>query len=520
MRISNQMIYSTQILDMNTALTNYMDVGEQAATQKQVNRPSDDPAGTALILMYRSQISDTEQYQENVDTATGWAEMAIGAFNTVQSTIMSLEVLAEQVASGTYTEENRDQVAYEARNLFEQLINLANTRYEGKTIFAGQNYDESAFVEGLAVDCNDPAFQQSLENALNADPPSWVTFNGPLEQSAMVRFDTATTLGSSNPNDTTYQYSLDGGETWETGTVPAGESYIDLGGVRMTLPDNTAVPAFDDDHVDDETQLVIRPTAYYQGADNDMPAQITNRGLNNAFDPNATGTFSSDIEIRFDEDVDFTVPGQDYNYSYSTDGGFTWIEGTGNTSQDFVAIPGGSLNLDIAAGGSITAGAQVTVNPQRTNLDFETTGDYLSTVNSDGKDIFGGLYYSKTEDGEDILLNAYDGGAENLFEVAGRLVAACETNSQDNASKALDELTVALEGILTANASMGAKLSSLGVSDSFLQITKEDQTSRKSYIEDVDVTTLYSNLSKTQMAYETVLRSSSMIMGLNLTKFM
>ena len=68
LRVSTQMVYSQSIDYINSKLTSLTDLNEQSSSQKRVNKPSDDPTGTATILNLRTTLTSYDQYQENVDT--------------------------------------------------------------------------------------------------------------------------------------------------------------------------------------------------------------------------------------------------------------------------------------------------------------------------------------------------------------------------------------------------------------------------------------------------------------------
>ena len=72
MRISHQTRFTYFIGNMNSSLADLMELNIKASTQKDINRPSDDPVGMARVLGHRSTISDLGQYKDNLNTATGW----------------------------------------------------------------------------------------------------------------------------------------------------------------------------------------------------------------------------------------------------------------------------------------------------------------------------------------------------------------------------------------------------------------------------------------------------------------
>lgn len=212
-RVTQQSMYNTVVSQMQSNLAAYMESNEQGSTQKKINRPSDDPAGTYRVLMARDDISATKQYQSNVDTATGWLELADNVLGTQLSTaITSLKSLAEQASTGTYSAENRQQIADQAREIFGQILNLSNTQYEDKSIFAGQRYTGSAFEESLAL----TSWDENWDKAIDAGA---YTIQGASDTSMMVQFTSDGTLGT---NELNYRWSKDGGTTWSDGTVAAG----------------------------------------------------------------------------------------------------------------------------------------------------------------------------------------------------------------------------------------------------------------------------------------------------------
>lgn len=99
-RITQRTMYDSMVGQMQKNLAAYMESNEQGSTQKKINRPSDDPAGTYRVLMGRDEISATTQYQSNVDTVTGWLQLADNVLSTQVSTLFQeLESLASRPAT-------------------------------------------------------------------------------------------------------------------------------------------------------------------------------------------------------------------------------------------------------------------------------------------------------------------------------------------------------------------------------------------------------------------------------------
>ncbi len=554
MRVTQSTMYNDLISGMNSNLADYMESVNQGATQKRINKPSDDPVGTARILGYRGSLQRNESYTANAKSAQEWLTQADTTLGNVSSVIISIKELAEQMATGTYSAEQRKAAGEEMRQWLGSILNLSNTEHAGRHIFAGQEYVESAFEEGLTVHA-DRLDETVDDNWFN--PPAQVT--GSLDYTAIVRFAES---GQIPPQQGTmeYMWSTDGGETWHTGTIEEDDTYFDVDGARIHIPGSgdaanpntmTVIKGYDnpDDPMElrEGTSFFVRPTAMYQGSDNNSKATISQYGtvdIPSNVETSATGVFPDNVLVRLDNAVTW-ADGEDIAYSYSTDGGRTWAAGNSSTVELTPAdptatpptttssatarlvVPGGFVDLSAAentnatppdfANSTIPVGAQLVVQPQRTNLDFEISDDRVVTVNNVGKDIFGGLYKTNGDDNYHAAFGEGDG--RNLFETVGRLIAYIETNDQDGVGEALDELTEAQTTILSYDASIGGKRNRLEVTLGILENTRYNTESAVANVEDIDLTTLMINLTKQQMAYSTVLQSSSMIMNMSLTNY-
>ena len=506
-RITQNQMYDTMTSQMQKNLSAYMESNEQGSTQKKINRPSDDPAGTYRVLTTRDDIEATNQYQSNVDTATGWLELTDNVLGTQVSTALtSLKSLAEQAATGTYTAENRQQIAYQARQIFGQMLNLSNTQYEGNSIFAGQRYDRSAFTEGLALTSADT----NWDTAIQAGEYS---IQGASESSMMVQF---TSTGTLDGGSQTYRWSEDGGTTWSTGTT-SGRT-MTLNGVTVTMDNDMAVTAADVSlgaGSSNGTLVYIRPTAMYQGDDNDPTPTMTVMGGPANLATSAAGTFGGNVLLRMDGDADLSSTGTTVNYSYSTDSGSTWVAATATTdgtNQLRLLVPSGYVDMDATsvASNTVTDGTQVLVHPDRADLNLEIMKDSYISVNNVGKDIFGGYYEGKP---------ALD-SSTNLFDMVGDFISYCENNNQEGCQETLTRIASVQQNVLTQTARVGGLENRVSTASDMLSFQKVDQQDRLSYTEDIDLTELLTKLTRQQLTYQTVLQSSAKIMQMSLSSYL
>lgn len=512
MRITQGMMYSSMNSDMNRLLGDYMETNKQTASMKKVNRPSDDPAGTVRLMNYRASLATNEQHQTNSSEAQSWLASTDSALQAAQVQLTLIMEKASQAANGALTDENRKQISFELRQAFEQLINIANTEVSGGNhLFSGHKTGESAYGKVLGVNTNSPEME-----GVNFD------VDGSADYTVMVRFPEDGTLDGVDPVD--FEYSDDGGKTWETGTTEPPSNTINAGGVIINIPDDAPnVKAFnpDEDHNKDGngTLLYVRPSAVYKGDDNDKPPEIDIFGNNND-DITATtgGTFDTDVRIRFDSNATVNTDGT-VNYSYSSDNGQTWEHATATTSATSdslrLVVPGGYVDVEVGGAGEIEAGQQMVVRPSRaSDIGFEISPDQFVTVTNAGKDIFGGVYQGKGEDFPSVV------EGPNIFETVSDLIAALETDDIDACGQAVKDLKTVSEHLLTNLAEVGGKHNRVDLNTSILESNSDGQKTRMSNIEDANLTELFTEITKQQMAYQSVLQSSSMIMNLSLMNYM
>lgn len=506
-RVTQNTMYDKMTSQMQKTLAAYMESNEQGSSQKKINRPSDDPAGTYRVLTTRNDISATTQYQSNVDTATGWLSLADNVLGTqLSNSLTSLKALAEQASTGTYSAENRRQIADQARQIFGEMLNLSNTQYEGNSIFAGQRYDKNAYEEGLALTSADT----NWDTAIQAGD---YTIQGASSKSMMIQF---TSTGTLDGGAQTFRWSNDGGTTWSTGTT-SGRT-LTANGVTVTMKNDLAVTAADISAgagSENGTLVYIRPTAIYQGDDNDPPPEMTVMGGPAGLETSAAGSFGGNVLLRMDGDADLSSSGTTVNYSYSTDSGSTWVAAsavTNGSNQLRLLVPSGYVDVDATSvtGNTVTSGTQILVHPDRADLNLEIMeGAYIS-VNNVGKDIFGGYY-----EGKPALTES-----TNLFDMVGDFISYCENNNQAGCQETLTKIASVQQNVLTQASRIGGLENRVSTASDILSFQKLDQQERLSYTEDIDLTELLTKLTRQQLTYQTVLQSSSKIMQMSLASYL
>jgi len=523
-RITQRDIFSTSVAYMNSTLSALQESNTEAASEKRINEPEDDPAGQALALQLRSSISQLGQYQKNITTATGWLNLADNTTTQVSTVLTGLKELAEQAASGTMTDQNRQQISYQARQDFEQLISLANTTYQNQSIFGGQKTDSPAYAESLWLTANDSSLSNvSFSISGSTSYTGLIQFTDPANSNG----GTSLTMGAG----LSYRYSLDGGQTWANGTTVSGASgyaTLNLGsGLAVSIADGAKVksdPATgssSDYNSTAGTSIWVRPTAQYLGDDQDSVDvdPLTAQTYASGTKARAGGTFTSNVMVRIDAPA--SGAGSIIRYSYSLDNGSTWVLSntssttTGNTAT--LDLPGGILTLSNAGNLAVSAGDEYVVRPRTADINVTISPTESITVNGVGKDIFGGIYQQPGSNAASPVTTMASNA--NIFEVAGKFIGYLETNNTAGIGECLADFSDAQQQVLTYATNVGGRENRLTTASSVLSNLSLGQTQQLSSDEDVDLTSLLTKLSQQQIAYQAVLKSSGMIMQLSLVSY-
>jgi len=242
MRVTEMMKFNTMTANLSTLQSEYTSLMEKMATQKAINKPSDDPLGMSLIMNYRSSQAAVEKYQSNIESANAWITVTESTLNSVNDLIVHAREIALSQATGTATAETRSYNAETVNQLIEELQSLANTKYGGSYIFSGTKTKTLPFVtEGSSLSRLSEPYQAKGNS-----------FNGVLEVSGNYSGDANKTYvvkvvgEASTPGYYEYEVSEDGGHTWFSDSLDnlTVGTAVNIGneGVQLTMTAITDPP--------------------------------------------------------------------------------------------------------------------------------------------------------------------------------------------------------------------------------------------------------------------------------------
>ena len=143
MRVTNRLMADTVLNSLYKSTRRLLKLQETVSSQKRINRPSDDPIGTGKILDYRKILSSIDQYGTNITSGKTQIDLTETSLEAIDDFVLEARKIAVEQSSGTL--ETRAMAAQEIKNIYDQVLQLANTKLGSGHIFAGHQTDTAPF---------------------------------------------------------------------------------------------------------------------------------------------------------------------------------------------------------------------------------------------------------------------------------------------------------------------------------------------------------------------------------------
>ncbi|MBY0385615.1 flagellar hook-associated protein FlgL [bacterium] len=174
MRVADKMNYNQSLGAINKNRQDMMVYQNQAASQKRINKPSDDPLGAARILEKKSEMQGFEQYKRNILSAKEFIEYSEQSLSQASEMLIRAKELAiDQADDAANGAESRSIVAAEVRQIYEQMVNIANRQFGDRFLFGGYKSMSTPF------DMTGTYFGDDSEMEVQIEKDSYITMNMP-----------------------------------------------------------------------------------------------------------------------------------------------------------------------------------------------------------------------------------------------------------------------------------------------------------------------------------------------------
>jgi len=144
-RISNNLLSNNFLFNINRHENQMSDIQKKIGSQREILLPSDDPVATTEYMSQRSRLSDIERYRRGIDLSKGRIDTTEAKLRDINELLKRAKELSVQAANGVYTAEDRQKIGVEIDQILEEVVQIANTKYKGESLFGGTITDEEAF---------------------------------------------------------------------------------------------------------------------------------------------------------------------------------------------------------------------------------------------------------------------------------------------------------------------------------------------------------------------------------------
>ncbi|MHB8120661.1 MAG: flagellin N-terminal helical domain-containing protein [Desulfuromonadaceae bacterium] len=150
MRVTQNMSADTSIYHIQQGRAKLDRLQELTASGTAVNRPSDDPINTRLLLDIVDKVKATDQYSSNITKSGIWQQFTSTALTGMSDTLQQAQKLAGTISDGVSDPALRNSVVSQLQALKQQMIDMGNMQTGDQYIFGGANNDTPPFTNSPA----------------------------------------------------------------------------------------------------------------------------------------------------------------------------------------------------------------------------------------------------------------------------------------------------------------------------------------------------------------------------------
>ncbi len=485
-RVSENMKFNTMVNNLFRVQDSYNEIMEKMATQKRINRPSDDPIGMSRVLSLRKSKASVEQYSRNIDNCNSWIEITESKLNSVNELLIDAKEIAIAQSTATASAETRNISAVAVQQIIDEMLSLANSKYGDRYLFSGTRMDEAPFLSSYTDSSRIGNFIAADDNAFDGDVTAGGTYTG---APYVVRIVAGGALG-----EATYEVSDDGGSTWgPSSTIPASGAISLPGGLDMTFHDNGANQL--------ETGNTFALCTVKTAEDNAFDGEVTASG-------SYTGSQNKTYAVKIVDSGSFA----DATYRVSSDGGKTW----GSLATD---LDTGTINLGEGIDVTFTAGTTDLTANDIFYVNAFSPGYYNGNNEEFSITIGRDTSFNYSISGESIFTDK-TGGNVDIFKVLNDLKDSLEANDPDGVAAQLENIENASGQVNENIARCGTRMNRLEIAENNMADLEYNLTRLISDTEDADITEIATELAMKEITLKAAYAMASEMGGLTILDFL
>lgn len=493
MRITNNMMRNNSLLHIQRNKVSYNKYFEQYATEKKIQKPSDDPTIAVRALKYRTTMVEIRQYISNCTDAQNWMDATEEPMKKANSI---LDTMIEYVTNAANDPNNADDRAMIAQQLKEYSGFIyeqnANSDYAGRYLFTGYRTDLPLLFDNAQTDTT---YTITEELEINTIENSSFVYGQPEYGEAKTADDYA---NEASEFLTAHRIMLsynncDAQDVTVTYTDVAGESHT-ITAVTKSIPENTVynehyMPGPDEVYFVPETgELVFGQNIYDSvraGSDMNVRYQKTN---------------FEKMDIRPEHYFDCRA-----------------VNNVTGVTRDYADVRGQKINYQINFSQTLT------VNTLGCNAFDTSIGRVVDQVYCVINDL--DIMEQNQISIQKRIADCDPGDKETLaslqelYDQIGTQIALQNTVLTNTYSHAITVFQKAKNKLNVAVAEHGSRYNRMEMTKNQLEVLEIDTDEAKSENENVDLEEVLVNYTEADLLYQATLQATSKILGTSLLDF-
>lgn len=139
MRVTANMSAENSLYNIQQGRARLDKLQETISSGQNVNRPSDDPISSRVLLDIGDKLKSIDQYSSNINKATSWLKFTSTAVEGMVNVIHEARKVAGTINTGSSEPGIRQSAHDQLVELKKMMVDLANTQFGDQYIFAGAN---------------------------------------------------------------------------------------------------------------------------------------------------------------------------------------------------------------------------------------------------------------------------------------------------------------------------------------------------------------------------------------------
>jgi flagellar hook-associated protein 3 FlgL len=147
MKTTQSTVYRSLLSQLNKNQSSLLDLRMSAATGKRINKPSDDPSAIRPVLNARSQVQKSDRYLRTMGSASDRLDILDSHLGQIGDLMTRAQETTIAAGNGAMGPNDLTNLSDAMGHIKDELYALANSRVDGKYLFAGYAEDTEPFPD-------------------------------------------------------------------------------------------------------------------------------------------------------------------------------------------------------------------------------------------------------------------------------------------------------------------------------------------------------------------------------------